>query len=153
MKLTSKGIHLDICSDATIEAPVWQRLYGLKSTPDIGGEKEKLDVTDFDCDNKEYVDGIGDYGTLEFGFWLNKEESADTANATKLLQSYDALRKLELDGSTPTFRLVYPSGFGFQWEGSVNTKIVGAEVNAPLEFKLSTALQSDMKDITVVEGK
>lgn len=69
MELLSKGIYLEICEDETVSiSSKFKRLYGLSSVPDIGGDAEKVDVTNLSDENRRYIPGIIDYGDLEFGF-------------------------------------------------------------------------------------
>lgn len=147
MELSSHGIKLEISE--TKETPQWKDLYGLKSVPDIGAEPEQIEVTNLADNNKRYIDGIKDFGTLEFGFFLNSEEQRDAASATKIKESYTFLRAFEKNKQQPWLRLCYPNGMGFMWQGNISTKIAGAEVNAALEFTLNTSLLSDMEDVTI----
>lgn len=147
-KLLSKGIQLFACEDPSAATPLWQQLKFLKSTPDIGGEAEKVDTTDLESENKESIAGIGDFGDLEFGFFLNAEDARDQANAAEIKEGYTYLRKYEKDKKSLHFKLMYPHGMGFQWKGSVGTVLLGAEVNSALEYKLKTALEGAMEDVT-----
>ncbi len=152
MELLSKGIRLEICEDASQSSPVWRNLYGLSSTPDIGGDPEKIEVTNLADGNKRYIDGILDYGDLEFGFFYNKEDTPDEEASVKIMESYAVLRAYQQEGTQLDYRLVYPDNTGHQWKGSVNVKRSAAAVNAALEFTLTTSLSSEMKDITVTAG-
>lgn len=151
MELSSKGIHLDVCEDATIASPKWRTLYGMSEVPDVGGTPEKIDVTNLMDANKRTIDGILDFGDLEFKFFYNRELSADTENSGQIFESYTTLRSYEKSGKSVYYRLVYPDGTGHQWKGSTSVKRSGAGVNAALQFTLTTSLASEMQDIKVTE--
>ena len=149
MELLSKGIYLEICEEETVSvSSKFKRLYGLSSVPDIGGDPEKVDVTNLADGNRRYISGIVDYGDLEFGFFYNSD---DTTSETDILNSYSELRKLQNTGKSIWYRLVYPDNTGHQWKGGVNVKRSAAEVNAALSFTLTTSLETAMEDITITE--
>lgn len=151
MELTSRGIHLDVCEDASAAQPKWRKLYGLNEVPDVGGDAEKIDVTNLEDKNKRSIDGIVDYGDLEFKFYLNKETTPDAEDSELIKESYAVLRAMQLAGKTPYFRLAYPDGTGHQWQGSVNVIRSGVGVNAALAFTLKTSIMSEMQDIEVTK--
>ncbi|WP_162001059.1 phage tail tube protein [Akkermansia muciniphila] len=142
---------MDVCEDVSAEPVKWRKLYGLNEVPDVGGDAEKIDVTNLEDKNKRSIDGIVDYGELEFKFYLNKETKSDTADSAQIMESYAVLRAMQLAGKTPNFRLVYPDGTGHQWQGSVNVIRSGVGVNAALAFTLKTSIMSEMQDIEVTE--
>lgn len=147
-ELLSAGTYLEVCEDTTIDSPVWRTLYGMDTTPDIGGAPEQVDVTNLSDKSKRGIAGLVDYGTLEFGFFYNAEETADAVSSAKILESYKFLRTCETEGKQLTYRLMYPDGTGHQWTGSVNVKRNGASVGAALKFTLSTIVNSAITDVT-----
>lgn len=139
MKLLTSGITLQVKG---AEDSDWKLLKGLKAVPDLGGQAEQVDVTDLGSTNKEYINGLSDYGTLEFGFFMDNHKDAE--GATEIQNAYAALKAYEVAGVSPQFKLTYPGDIGFEWEGTVTIKIVAAEVNAALEFVLMTSLKGEM---------
>lgn len=120
----------------------WKTCYGLYNTPDMGGNKEKIDVTNLMDSHKRTIDGIADYGSLQFDFYDVKGET-DTTAAIK--QTYIAMRAWEVAGDEVEFRLVYPDNTGFEWSGTVSTSRDAAAVNSAMKFKVYTTLSSVMK--------
>ena len=53
MELLSKGTKLQY---ADTKAGTFKTLYGLQSTPDMGGDPEKVDVTNLADGAKRYID-------------------------------------------------------------------------------------------------
>lgn len=146
-ELLSKGIRLEITEDATGASPKWRRLYGLTEVPDMGGDVERIEVTNLEDTNKRYIDGIADYGDLEFKFFYNRESTPDVADSAQVKESYSILRNYQSARKSIWYRLMYPDGTGHQWRGGVNVKRSGASVGAALEFSLTTALETEMEDI------
>ena len=62
MELLSKGTKLQY---ADTKAGTYKTLYGLQSTPDMGGDPEKVDVTNLADGAKRYIPGVKDYGDLD----------------------------------------------------------------------------------------
>lgn len=147
-ELLSKGIHLDVCEDIAAELVKWRKLYGLSEVPDIGGDPEKIEVTNLEDSNVRYINGIADFGDLEFTFFYNREDTADAEGSAQVKESYAVLRAYQLAGKSLYYRLIYPDGTGHQWRGSVNVKRTGVAVNEALSFILATSLESEMTDIT-----
>ncbi len=149
MELLSLGIKLEVSESLEASPANWRKLYGLSEVPDMGGEKEKVDVTNLADKNKRYIDGITDFGDLEFKFFYNKEETPDEASSAEVRESYAVLRAYELEKTPLTFRLTYPDNTGHQWQGTASVRRNSAGVNAALEFTLISTVSSEMKDVTV----
>lgn len=144
MEYSSKGIVLS-CS--TTQTGTYQTLYGLSNVPEMGGSPEKIDVTNLEDANKRYIDGIVDYGDLQFNFFYNKEDATDLSNAEQIKNSYATLRAYQLAKTKLWFKLTYPDGTGHQWQGSVSVKRDAQGVNSALSFTLTTAVCSSVTDI------
>lgn len=135
MEFNTHGIKLSMASD---KSGTYQKLYGLHKVPDMGGDREKIDVTNFDDATKRYIGGVADTGDLVFDFYYNKEDKEDEANAEKLLNSYKALKAAQTAGVKKWFKLEYPDGSAHTWQADVSVKRVGAGVNEALKFQLTT---------------
>lgn len=135
--LLSKGIEISYNSGTDI-APVWTELTDLQEIPDMGAAAETIEVTTLKDSSKRYINGLKDYGALEFTFLY------DNSSATA---SYRVLRGFEDAGSVKKFQVEFPDGTTFTFGGQVSTIITGAGTNAALQFKASIALNTD---ITVV---
>lgn len=149
MELLSKGIKLEVSEELTASPAKWRNLYGLSEVPDMGGEKEKIEVTNLADSNKRYINGISDFGDLEFRFFYNKEETPDDDESEQVMESYSVMRAYELANTELSFRLVYPDNTAHQWTGFAAARRNSAAVNAALEFTLSVTVSSEMKDVTV----
>lgn len=120
MAVISKGITLHMGETA---------LTNLMEIPELGGEKESIEVTVLSDAAHMYTDGIINYGdALAFKFLYEKEQFT-TLSTTTTEQSW----KVSLpDGTTCSF-----SGMG-------SVKLDGVGVNAALTYTLSVKPNSEM---------
>ena len=123
-KHISKGIQLDVGSVKNVS--------GLTDIPDMGATPEKIDVTTLADDCRQYINGIKDFGDLEFTFIY---ESGEDGNYAKLAA---------LEGEQKCI-VSFPDGTQFMFYGEISLKIVGVGVNAAITFTMSVALSSDIE--------
>lgn len=145
MEYSSQGIKLEISDkkDGT-----FKMLYGLYQVPDMGGTSEKLDVTNLNDKNKRTIDSkLVDYGSLEFGFYYNKD--SDTTEE-QVLNSYEVLKAAQTAGESKWFKLTYPDGDSHLWLGGISVKRNSAGVAEALKFTLTTSVESKVEE-TVAE--
>ena len=121
-KHSSLGIKLDVGNV--------QNVSGLTDIPDMGATPEKLDVTTLADPSRQYIEGIKDFGDLEFTFIY---ESGD-GNYAQLAA---------LDGEQKCI-VTFPDDTQFIFYGEISLRIVGVGVNAVITFVMSVALSSDI---------
>lgn len=124
--LLSKGITLSYKKDGE-----YTEIDGLQSIPDIGGPADKVDVTTLADGNYRYINGIKDFGDLEFGFLYD-------------IENYKIVRGLEDDGEPVDFKVEFPDGASFAFSGEVSTTIDAQEVNSAITFTMNITLNSDI---------
>lgn len=107
----------------------------LQEFPDLGGAADQVDVTTLADGNYHYINGIKDFGSLEFTFLY--DNSAATSN-------YRVLRAAEEDEQTHDCEVKFPDGTSFAFAGQISTAITGAGVNAALQFTATVNLNSDI---------
>lgn len=107
----------------------------LQEIPDLGGSADTVDVTTLADDNYHYINGIKDFGSLEFTFLY------DNSSATS---NYRVCREAEEDGEAHSFVVTFPDETEFAFSGQVSTTITGAGVNAAMQFTLTVNLNSDL---------
>ncbi len=143
MEYSSQGTAL--CASETKEG-TFKKLYGFYQFPDMGGDTDKLDVTNFNDKNKRTIDSkLADYGSLQFNFYYNRE-SADDASETDVLETYKYLKTAQSGGKSLWFKLTYPDGSYNRWKGGVSVKRTGAGVAEALKFTLTTTVESEMEE-------
>ena len=125
-KHSSKGIQLDVGTVKNVS--------GLTDIPDMGAAPEKLDVTTLADEYRQYINGVKDFGDLEFTFIY---ESGAEGNYAKLA----ALEGAGVQECVVTF----PDGAKFQFSGDIAVRIIGVGVNAVITFAMSVALQSEIE--------
>ena len=145
MEILSKGTKLQYAESA---AGTFKTLYGLKTTPDMGGDPEKVDVTNLNDSVRRYIKGVKDLGDLDFGFYYNSADENPNVSESDVAASYSTLRALDKAGTKVYFKLIYPDGTGYSWNGTVSVKRVAAEVNQAISFMLRVMCESDLADIS-----
>ncbi|MCQ2464382.1 MAG: phage tail protein [Oscillospiraceae bacterium] len=142
MEFSTKGTRLEVKAHSESK---YKTAYGLYNTPDMGGNKEKIDVTNLSDSHKRSIDGIADYGSLQFDFYDTKNV---TDSEAEIKATYTAFRAWDIAGTLVDFRLVYPDGTGFEWSGTVSVSRDAAAVNNAMKFKVYSSLESELKDYT-----
>lgn len=130
--LLSKGIKLSYKTGSTSSYKV---LPDLQEIPDLGATVDKVEVTTLDDGAKRYIEGIKDYGDLEFVF-LYDNSSAES--------SYRVIRGLEDAKTMASWKIELPDGTSFTFDGTVITTISGAGVGDALTFSAGITLNTDM---------
>lgn len=124
MAIISKGIKLSYG-----DGSAFTELTNLQEIPELGGDKEAIEITTLADAAHMYTDGIFNYGdSLAFKFLYEKEQFA-TLTAIEGSKSW----KVELpDGSACTFG------------GTCSVKLDGVGVNAALTYTLAIKPNSEM---------
>jgi len=130
--ILSKGTKLNY-----MVAEVSTELEDLQSIPDLGGDIDQVEVTTLNDASKKYIDGLIDYGALDFEFLFSNTETS----------SYRVLKALEIAKTVGDFELVLPDTTTFTFSANVKTKIGGVGVGDALLFTLSLTPTTEM-DIT-----
>lgn len=140
-KILSKGITLSANGKV---------VPGLIEVPDLGGSPEKIDVTTLSDANRQYINGIQDYGELTFKFVYDAGEI--TIGEQTHPSNYDYLiseiTKAEGTNTPITWKVLYPGvggkTFGFEFKGSGSLTMDAMSVNSALTFTLTIAVSSDV---------
>ena len=111
-------------------------LYGLKSTPDMGGEREKKEVTNLLDPARRYIAGLYKYDDLTFGFYYNSAEENPNVTGGQVAAAYQTARAVERAGATVTQKLEFPDGTSFTWSGQISTKIKSMNPDGVMEFSI-----------------
>ena len=91
----------------------------------------KLDVTTLADASRQYIEGIKDYGDLEFTFIYESGAEGNYAQLNGLEGQQDCV-------------VTFPDGSKFSFKGEVSLRIVGVGVNAVITFVMAVALSSDI---------
>jgi hypothetical protein len=126
MAVISKGITLSIKKDDG-----FVNLTNLQEIPELGGERESIEVTTLADVAHVYTDGILNYGdSLAFKFLYEKEQF-------NMLQS-DAVE------TATEWQVELPDGATCTFSGSGSVKLDGVGVNAALTYTLSIKPSTEM---------
>ena len=104
---------------------------GLTDIPDLGATPEKLDVTTLIDGERHYIDGVKDYGDLEFNFIYDETNFA-------------SLKAMEGDGEKEVI-VTFPDNTKFTFSGAISVRMLGVGVNAVITFAMSVALSTEIK--------
>lgn len=110
------------------------KIDGLTSTPDMGSEPDKVDITTFDNEKyMSYIPGLMDPGSLTFEF-VDKTSNFNAA--------YGA------EGKENTYTLTFPDGSKYSWKGTHRTYKLGASVGDRLNFAVSCTPSTELEYTT-----
>lgn len=110
------------------------KVCAIKSYPDLGGDPEKITVTDLEDTDEASVPGVRSADDMQF-----------TANYTK--EAYDAV--VAVCGKQQIFELDFGADGAdgkFSWSGEMSVKINGGEVNGAREMTLTIVRDSEIKN-------
>ena len=113
-----------------------QNLYGLKSTPELGGTREKREVTNLLDTAHRYIAGLYKYDDLTFDFYYNSADDNPNVSSGQVAAAFSAARAVELAGTSVPQKVRFPDGSSFTWTGQVGTKIKRMEPDGVMEFSI-----------------
>ncbi len=115
-----------------------QCLYGLKSTPDMGGNRERKQITNLLDTAHRYIAGLYKYDDLTFGFYYNSDTANPNVSGEQVAAAYQAARAIERSGLSVPQQLTFPDGTYFSWTGQVSTKIKSMNPDGVMEFTITS---------------
>jgi hypothetical protein len=126
MAVISKGIKLSYKAG---EASSYVELTNLQEIPELGGEKESIEITTLADAAHMYTDGLINYGdTLAFKFLYEKAQ-------------FTSLTALEGECE---WKVELPDASACTFSGSSSVKLDGVGVNAALTYTLNIKPSSEM---------
>ncbi len=128
--ILSTGITLGY---SAVPATTYTVIPDLQSIPELGGDVDKVEVTTLADSSRRYINGLVDYGDLQFTFLYDND---DATASWRILQA--------MNGVLKSWEITLPDTTTFKFTGMPYVKLGAAEVNAPLTFTLSIALNSAM---------
>lgn len=105
----------------------FEKLIDITQYPDLGGAKEKIDVTTLSDTKKRTINGIEDVNDLEFSAWYEKAD-------------YEKLLDVEKADKIDTYQLWFgedgEDGI-FEWSGKMAVYPTSGSVNSAREMSFS----------------
>jgi hypothetical protein len=122
----------------------FEKLIDITQYPDLGGSKEKLDVTTLSDTRKRTINGIEDSSDLEFSAWYEKDD-------------YEKLLALEAADSIDTYQLWFGDDGAdgiFEWSGKMAVYPTSGSSNAAREMSFSITDEGDeaLHYVTAAKG-
>ncbi len=127
---------MELLSSGTAYYINGQNLYGLKSTPELGGGREKREVTNLLDTAHRYIAGLYKYDDLVFDFYYNSADANPNVTSSQTAAAFAAARAVELSGASVQQKLEFPDGTYFTWSGQVSTKIKRMDADGVMEFSI-----------------
>lgn len=123
--------HTDSGSSAA-----YTNLAGLKEIPEVGTELEKVDNTDLSNSHKIYENGIGDLPDMVYKFKYDN---------TKADSPYRVMRDAAAKKEVWDFQEKTKDGTVTEFTAQFSLKRTGGGVNGVIEFEVTMAVQSEIK--------
>ena len=124
-----------------VGASEFEKLIDITQYPDLGGAKEKIDVTTLSDTKKRTINGIEDVSDLEFTAWYEKAD-------------YEKLLALEKAGKADTYQIWFgedgEDGI-FEWAGCMAVYPTSGSSNAAREMSFSITDEGE-EALHYVEG-
>lgn len=111
-------------------------LTGLKEIPEVGTELEKVDNTDLSNSHKIYENGIGDLPDMVYKFKYDN---------TKANSPYRVMRDAAAKKEVWDFQEKTKDGTVTEFTAQFSLKRTGGGVNGVIEFEVTMAVQSEIK--------
>ena len=127
---------MELLSSGTAYYLNGQSLYGLKSTPELGGTREKREVTNLLDTAHRYIAGLYKYDDLTFDFYYNSSEENPNVSSGQVAAAFSAARAVEVSGASVPQKVQFPDGSSFTWTGQIATKIKSMEADGVMEFSI-----------------
>lgn len=126
MAVISKGIKLSYKKGASGD---FTALTDLFEIPELGGDVDKIEITNLESGAHEYTNGIKNYGdSVAFKFYYAKEQFTTLSGLTE-----ECEWKIEL-----------PDATSYTFSGVPSVKLDGATYNVALTYSLNIAPTSEM---------
>lgn len=136
--MLTKGITLGY--NTTGADGTYTNLPNLQTVPSLGGDIDKVETTVLSDSARTYINGLIDYGDLEFGFVYDADQA---------ISSFKMLKTIEDSGEQAHFQVKFPDGSKFNFIGQVHVTTGEADVGNVVLFTAQIGLGSD---ITYVEA-
>lgn len=132
--MLTKGITLGYKTTGG-SAGTYTNLPNLQTVPSLGGEIDKVETTVLSDASRTYINGLKDYGDLEFGFVYDADQEQS---------SFKMLKTIEDGGTAAEFQVKFPDGSTFTFSGQVHVSTGDADVGAVVLFTAAISLSSDI---------
>lgn len=139
--ILSKGIKFLYAKYTGSTVGSYSEIPDLMSIPSLGGEPEKVEVTCLADGVRRYINGIKDFGDLEFKFLFDNGEATSSYRVFKDLEDEP---KIAIRIELPDAPASGSHGTQFEFDADVLASIDEAEVNAALTYTVKCGLQSDI---------
>lgn len=143
-EFNSKGTILSVAAVPQSGDPVYKKLFGLFTVPEMGGAPDMIDVTNLEDSIRRSIPGIGNVESMDFEFYATEDE---TDTSSQIRDTWNILRGYQTAGTDLMWKLEYPDGEGFTWTGKCTVRRQAVSVNSAIKFTLTVGIGADFTDI------
>ena len=115
----------------------------LKSFPDMIGAPDKIETTTMGDTQRTYQPGLSDPGDMQFIFAFSGMGSGTNWAALSAIESADTAKH---------WKLRFPDGSAFTWQGKVRLSMPGKGIAEALEFAANISASSEIIAVTPDAG-
>jgi hypothetical protein len=144
VQVPTKGTKLEY---STNDGTTWTRVYGLASTPDIGGQPNMIDTTTLDNTVAE-TSTVGLQPAAEVSYEFNVQDLVEYAANANIRQ----IKTLADNKTKAKWRLTKASGITIEYEAVPSISYSADESGGLEKFVMYHDLKSDMT-ITIPDGE
>ena len=138
--ILSKGIKFWYATYTGSTVGTYEEIPDMMSIPSLGGEPEKVEVTCLADGVRRYINGIKDFGDLEFKFLFDNGSNGASYRIFKGLEDEPKIAvRIELPDAPASGHGTY-----FEFDADVLASIDEAEVNTAITYTVKCGLQSDI---------
>ena len=147
--ILTKGAKLEIghfptAGDPTSGEPTsYAEVFNIQRMPSLGGEVEQVETTTLADAQHTYINGLIEYGQLEFTLLYDNDDATSNYRVLRALQdSGEIVRcRVELGDKKPAGT----HGTQFKFDAMLNASIDEQEPNAAITFTCRAMLQSEIE--------
>ena len=138
--ILSKGIKLYYAEPVTTGDPTYNVISMLQECPSLGGTKDKVETTTLDDGQHTYIQGLIEYGDLEFKFLYDNSAATSNYRICKTIEAeYEDEPELQ-----HLWKVEFPDGTEFNFPGQAHASIDSQGTNVASTFTLSIALSGEI---------
>lgn len=140
--ILSSRVKFSFGKNVTSGTRTYTQIFGLQSVPSLGGDVDKVETTCLENTSRTYINGLRDYGDLDFVFLYNSGD-AENYKAIKELEGVSGVIKLEI----PDDNLETPASYTpFYIPCQMTASLDAFDINTALTFTVSAALNGDISN-------
>ena len=133
--------HFTPAGDPTGSVGTFQEVFNVQRMPSLGGETEQVETTTLKDAQHTYINGLIEYGSLEFTLLYDNDDATSNYRVLKGLGDEIVRCEVELGDK----KVSGTKGTIFKFDAMLNASIDEQEPNQALTFTCRAMLQSEIE--------